>query len=249
MTKEQRFRYEMFARIADFGASNAALFPESTAGGQLFAQVREMVNAIENYLTKRDLARAEAQQVKTATRSAVITGLRVVSAAARRVAVVESGANPFRMPARKSAPVLLSRARLFIDEARKRQDQFARVGVLPTFINAFEAQVNQLDQAVSVQQGSRSRRGNAQAGIENTLVRCFAVVRDLEVAVKVVLHDDPVRMAGWRAARRLEGLQHLATGADHAHDDEAAPGAEPVATPDAPSVAPAAAPPDLEKAS
>ena len=43
MTKEQRFKYQMFVRVRDFGVVHAALFPEASKGGQAFARVSKAV--------------------------------------------------------------------------------------------------------------------------------------------------------------------------------------------------------------
>ena len=38
MTRRQRFKYEMFVRVRDFGVARAALFPEASKSGQAFAR-------------------------------------------------------------------------------------------------------------------------------------------------------------------------------------------------------------------
>ena len=57
MTRRQRYRYEMFVRVRDFGRASQDLFPASSTGGQAFGRVIAAVAAIEDHLTKRDLAR------------------------------------------------------------------------------------------------------------------------------------------------------------------------------------------------
>ena len=60
MKKQQRFKYEMFVRVRDFGAAHAALFPEATTGGQAFARVLAATAAIEEHLKNPVLGKAEA---------------------------------------------------------------------------------------------------------------------------------------------------------------------------------------------
>ena len=70
MPKHQRFKYEMFVRVRDYGITHTELFPESSTGGQTFAKVTATVAAIDEHLKNRVLATAEARKVKAATRAA-----------------------------------------------------------------------------------------------------------------------------------------------------------------------------------
>jgi hypothetical protein len=205
MTKGQRRKYEMFVRVRNFGVVNRDVFPETTGGGQTFAQVAEAVATIEEHLTRREQARAEARKVKATTRAAVTRYMKAIAATGRRVAEREPGTHPFRMPARKSAPVILTTARLFMEAAERRTEKFVGLGMAPTFLADFRKLVDELAQAIALQQDSRGSRRRAQAGIERTLALGFAAVRDLDVTVGNALRDDPIRLAQWDGARRIEG--------------------------------------------
>ena len=85
MTRQQRFKYEMFVRVRDFGAAHAALFPESSKGGQAFARVSSAVAEIDEHMKNHVLGRAEARRVKAATRGAVYEYMKTIAMAARRV--------------------------------------------------------------------------------------------------------------------------------------------------------------------
>lgn len=205
MTKAQRLRYEMFVRVRNFGVANRDVFPESTAGGRTFAHVAEAVAAIEEFLARRTLARAEARKVKATTRTAVTRYMKAIASTGRRAAMGEWGTHPFRMPARKSTPVMLTTARLFLDEAERRQEKFIELGMPPTFLRDFQKLIDELALAVSLQHDSRGSRRKAQAGLDNTLSRGFAAILDLDVTVANALRDDPVRFAQWEGARRIDG--------------------------------------------
>jgi len=206
MNRKQKYRYEMFVRVRDFGTANRGLFAESTVGSAEFEKVTAAVAAIEAHLTGRDLARAEAQRVKVATRRAVTDYMKRIASTGRQVIGAESGMNPFRMPTRKSAAVILSRARLFVAQASRRQPQFVRLGLPETFIREFQTLVDDLDRAVNVRLNSHTARGEAQQGIETALATGFKAIRALDVIVANTLRLDPVRLAAWQAARHLEGL-------------------------------------------
>jgi len=82
MTKEQRFKFEMFVRVRDFGLVHAALFPEASKGGQAFARVSSAVAEIDEHMKDHVLGRAEARKVKAATRGAVFEFLKTIAKAA-----------------------------------------------------------------------------------------------------------------------------------------------------------------------
>ena len=62
MTRQQRFKYEMFVRVRDFGAAHAALFPEASKGGQAFARVLAAVAALDEQQKQLGEVRARARR-------------------------------------------------------------------------------------------------------------------------------------------------------------------------------------------
>jgi hypothetical protein len=204
MNRAQRFKYEMFVRVRDYGTAHTALFPESSTASQSFARVTAAVAAIDDHLKNRVVARA-ARSVKAATREAVFDAMKTLALAARRVTRPEPGTGLFRMPRRRSLKVEIATARAFIEEMEKRQDQFVRFGLPPTFISDFRTLVDDLQRAVEVRLSSKTRRGELQAGIETTLAEGLEVVRDLDAIVAIATRQDPVAFAAWQTARRIEG--------------------------------------------
>jgi hypothetical protein len=238
MNRQQRYRYEMFVRVRDFGAANEALFPRSSEGGQQFARVTAIVADIEEHLKQRDIARVDAQRVKTATRAKVRDYMRTIAHIARRANRTGSGGNRFKLPQRKSVNALVTRARVFADLLQTRGPEFARFGLSPASISEFTALVEQLEQAVAVRMNSRSARRQAQEGVEHALVDGFAIIQDLDALMETTLRNDPVHFAGWQGARRIEGV-----GTPYAVTLPAAPeapaGAEQPDAPATPAVLPA----------
>jgi hypothetical protein len=205
MNRKQRYRYEMLVRVRDFGTANAQLFPGSSKGGRLFGQVSAAVAAVEDHLTRRDRARVEARRVKATTRAAVTGYMVTIARTARRVTAGEPRPSPFKLTGSQTAAAVLSKARLFIAEARPREAAFVEFGLAPTFIRDFTALVDQLDEAVTVRLNGRGWRLKAQTGIENALRSGADALTNLDVLVPNALHDDPVREGHWRGARRIEG--------------------------------------------
>lgn len=181
MNKPQRVRYEALAKVSQFGAANKELFPSESIGGQSFSAVAGAVAALEQHLTSRVVARAEARRVKAATRATLFEYMKKIAKAARRITAKEP-MNPFRIPRYRSATVLVSTARAFIAEAEKRQDDFVRRGLPPTFIADFRSLVDGLEQAVETRWTGATGRRQANAGIEASLKAGLDALQELDVA-------------------------------------------------------------------
>lgn len=206
MDRKQRFRYEMFLRVRDFGVAHAGLFPESSTGEAMFGQVTAAVAAIDEHLKNGVLGAAGARRVKPATRKAVFGYMKTIALLGRRVTRPETGQNPFRMPRGRSLTAELAAARAFVEEAEKRQDEFVRFGLPPTFVSDFRTEVEELQHAVNARLNSKTIRKEAAAGIRTTLAEGLEVIRDLDAAVAAATRTNPIVFAAWEAARRIEGL-------------------------------------------
>ena len=90
MARQQRFKYEMFVQVRDFGAAQAALFPELSKGGQALARVPLTVAVIDEHMKNHVLGGADFEYLKT------------IAKAARRVTRPEPGVSPFRLPRHRS---------------------------------------------------------------------------------------------------------------------------------------------------
>lgn len=211
MTRQQKHRYEMFVRVRDFGAANDALFPSPSTGGQAFERVAAAVAAIDGHLTSRVVARAEARKVKAGTRAAVVEAMKTIAATGRRAVRREAGIGAFRMPRNWSNKALIDAARALAGEARKREAEFVRLGLPPTFISDFDTLVNVLEQAVVTRLNSAHLRRRDQAGIASALNQGFDDIGELDVVVPNALRDDPVRLAQWQRARRIDGRSSSTT--------------------------------------
>lgn len=249
MTRTQRYRYEMFVRVRDFGTAQASLFPESSKGGQTFARVAEAVAAIDEHLKDHVIGKAEAGRVKAATRDAVFEYMKTLAQTGRRVTKAEAGAHAFRLPVHRSLRAEIATARAFIEQAEARQHEFIQFGLPATFIADFRELVDKLQQASEVRLSSKTVRRQALAGVETTLREGLEAIRDLDALVAVATRQDPATFAAWTAARRIEGQSSTApspggaakavkTGSPQA-DGETTPGVVPATGADAAPVRPA----------
>lgn len=247
MKKQQRFKYEMFVRVRDFGTAHAALFPEASKGGQAFSRVKAATTAIEDHLKNHVLGKAEARRIKAATRESLFEYLKTIAAAARRVTLVEPSVSPFRLPRYRSLAAELATARAFMAEAVSRQAEFEQFGLPPTFLSDFKTLVDRLQQAADVRLSAKTVRRRATAGIDTAMAEGLDAARDLDVIVAIAMRmSDPTSFAAWTTARKIEGQ-----GTGSVKSAVAPPVSEPAASPAPPAApAPAATPvTELEKAS
>lgn len=205
MTRNQRLQYDRYVRVRNFGLAMRGVFPESSGVGRAFAVIAAAVSAIEDHMTRRAEARADARRVRTTTRQALSDAMRAIAATGRRVSASETGSRPFRMPRRQSVEVVLSTARQLLNEAQRREEGFVNLGMPPTFLADFRQRIDDLDRATNVQRDSRAHRRRADGGIATALAAAANALRDLDVAVPNAMRGDPVGLAQWSGARHLDG--------------------------------------------
>ncbi len=207
MTRDQRYRYEMFVRVRDFGNSYPALFPAATRGGQTFAAMTAAVAAFDECLQRRVIVRVEAGRVKRATCTEVIDYMKALCRTSRQVTRGEAVRNPFVMPVKRSMSALLAAARTFVDEARMRERAFIDFGMPPAFVGEFTRLVERLEMAAAIQNNGRSSRARVQTAIETAICDGMEAARALDVIATNVLRHDPATLAQWRRARRIDGVR------------------------------------------
>ena len=204
MNRRQRLKHEMFGRVRNFGIANRDVFPEESAVGKKFGQLATVIASIEEQLVRRAQARAEARKVKGTTRQAAMRAIKALASTGRRAATDETAPHPFRLPRGRAATLVLSTARLFREEAERRKEEFLELGMPPAFLENFDRVVNDLADAVALQQDSRGTRGRADGAIEVGLDQGAGIIADLDVAVPNALGTDESRLAQWTNARRID---------------------------------------------
>ncbi len=202
MTRDQRYRYEMFIRVRGFGTTHADLFSPLSTAGRAFARVAEALAAIDRYSQAYIVASA-AKRIKKTTRKLVFRDMKMIALAARRLVQPDGRGNPFRLPRPRSLARELAAARAFLDEAGKRPDDFAALGLPSTFMNEFKRKVDDLQTVIDARLKSRTDRRQARAGIATAIADGFDAACELDVVVTVATRDDPARFAAWGAARHV----------------------------------------------
>lgn len=213
MDRRERSKYEVLARLNEFGREHRALFPDSTVAGEAFAQVAQAVAAIDAHATAKPVAAQNGRSAKIAARAALRAAMSNIARAARTLAADDKRRALLRMPARKSDAVLLHAAPTFAEQAEPVQAEFIKLGLSRTFVADLREATDRLAAEVNERRIGRRHVTEAQRGITHALMEGFSAVRQLDVLVPHALKDHPEALAGWQRDRRLVGTSRRRLGA------------------------------------
>ena len=208
MQGTQRRVYEMFARSRDFKQSRAASFPAASRGGELFAELEEVLAVIEEH-TEVQGSQASAAVQGTANRKAARVALQKSLEAIYRTARAMSYDTPgldklFRLPRGSNDQSLLITARGFVSELEPLKAEFVRHELASTFHDDLRVRVASLEQSITRQNQSNSARVQAATAIKTAIARGIAIVRQLDAIVRNKFAEDPATLAAWESASRVE---------------------------------------------
>ena len=176
MTRYEQARFDMLLRVRDFGTAHRGRFPESSTAGKAFAAVSAAVTTLEAHATARVLAAEEGKKAKRAA---------------------------FRLPKQRSDQAWLTSARAFIREGEAVKARFVTFGMPDTFVTNLQELTGSFEQAIRGWRVGKSGLA-ALAGIKTALGQGLDAARTLDVVLANSLDDDPVLLAAWARARRVE---------------------------------------------
>jgi hypothetical protein len=207
MVKTQRARLEMLLRVKDFGTANAALFPETSLGGQAFAAVAAAAARIESLAETRPVEAITARKAKAEARAAVTAAMREITRTGRGVHPAPGGTNALLMPARDSDASVFAAAHALIHNAEAVKDQLTQLGLPATCISDLRAAVDVFE---STRHGRRrGRRGVASS--ESNMTAAFSAaaqaLRTLDIVVPNAVKQDAGLLAGWKRDREVVGAR------------------------------------------
>jgi hypothetical protein len=200
--------YEMVTRVRDFGAGEAASFPATTLGGELFAEVVAAATELAAHVARRISGSSDARQgtaSKAVAREVLRAALEMIRRTARAMSVTMPGLDAkFRIPRNMSDQELLSTAQAFALDAAPLKADFIRFALPADFLADLDAHIAAFESAINSQHTGRGRQVSATAGIDDALARALAAVRQLDAIVRNTFHDDPQRLAAWESARHVQ---------------------------------------------
>lgn len=242
MTKQDTVRYEMFARVRDFGEKHRALFPESSVGGQAFAAVAAAVDQLSHNAVDKLSTAAEGKRTKTVTRQALDDRLVGLARTARAIAAKTPGfgVDAFRLPRPRTGPALVAAGRVFIRRAEAYKREFIAHGRPETFIADLTALVDAFERALRSREAGKSDQRAAKAGIAAAMASAQAALVTLDDVVANTFENDRVTLAVWKGDRRIGGT-YKAKAVNVVPEPALAPAPAPAVTVTSPAGGPAAA--------
>ena len=205
MEQFNRRRYEMLARVRDFGTTYGHLFPESTLAAKAFAVVTNAVGDIEARDVTQTTASVSARGTrKKDARRALYERLLLLAKTAQVIPDADAAFKAhFDLPYWPSDQVLLTTARQFTQRAEEVATQFVGHGMPQTFVSDLKTLIDGLEAAVRNRGMSRDQLVAARAGIRQALANGFTAVWQLDAIVANHLPGDKVVQEVWKRSRRM----------------------------------------------
>lgn len=200
--------YEMFLRVGTFGAAEAAAFPATSRGAQLFATIAaaaaELADHVAAQLAGTNAVRA-GSSTKATARDALRRSLERIRRTARAMAHETPGLdNKFRIPRTPTDQELVAIAKVFGADALPIKSEFIKYALPATFVDDLNAQLTDFNEALTRQNEGKEGQVTATAAIEDAVDRALAALRPLDVIVRNTFHEKPAKLAAWESAKHVE---------------------------------------------
>lgn len=209
MKDSERRKYEMLARVRDFGAARAGAFADGSLGKELFDGLDGVVGELDAHAGRQSSsasAAAEGTTSRASARAALREDLEAISRTARAMALDNPGLEDrFRLPRNnRNDQTLLSAARAFLSDAEPLKAEFIRHELPADFLDDLRADIEDFEQAITSQNRSAEARTAATSAIDAAIERGTNIVRQLDAVVRNKFRDDPATLAAWVMASHTE---------------------------------------------
>lgn len=213
MEDRQRFKAEMFVRVDELGVAEAASFPATSLGGQLFADLKALIAELNDYAARQSSGRTSAEQgasTKSEAREALKDDLEAISRTARAMSEEVGGLeDKFRLPRGNSSDqALIAAARAFAADALPLRATFIAYEMPADFLDDLNDDIKAFEAAVNAQATGRREHVTATAAIDDIIERGMQIARRLDAIVRNKFSDQPAKLAAWLSARHIQRVAH-----------------------------------------
>jgi hypothetical protein len=202
------WRYEMFLRVREYGAARLTEFPVTTLAGELFADLNQLITAIEAATAKQASERSaalESSDSKSAARDELRRDLEAISRTARALALSRPGLeDKFRAPRSIGDQALLTLARAFAADALPLKDDFIRRGLPEDFLEDLASDIEAFEQAINRKIQTQEAQVAATATIDPLIERGINIVRELDAIMRNKYANDAGALAAWLSASHTQ---------------------------------------------
>jgi hypothetical protein len=200
-------KYEMIARVADFGARNASLFPKKTAAVGL---VKDLQTVVGKMSESRLSQSAATEELRTSTKEklekheTLVRQLEAIHQTAEALNV-----DGFVLTQKYNSSQLCDIARSFIEAAGPLKAQFLLHGLPSNFIESLKPAAAELRGAIESQIAARDRRRQSAQDFDSALEEALTCLQRFDALVANTLSGDLSAMAAWEVARRLDPIRSV----------------------------------------
>ena len=212
MNSSEMRRFDMFTRVRDFGLTHASMFPAASLGGQSFAEINAVIEALNTQAVAQSSGLHSAQQStegKAAVRDALHAEMEMMTRTARVMAIDTPGLDDkFRLPRSNAERAWLTAARTFHADALPLKDDFIAHEMPADFLVTLDALITDYEEALASGHQSTAKHVAASAAIDKGIERGMTAARKLDSIVRNKFHNDPATLAAWASARHIERVPH-----------------------------------------
>jgi hypothetical protein len=208
MNNQERFRYQMFIRLRQFGTENAADFPAGGVGATQFAEISTVIGLIEGLAANQSAGFGSARFAfasKDTARENLRETMSEISRTARAMVYQFPGIDAkFRLPRNKTDTNLLAAARAFESESEVYKEDFIAYGLAADFREELRNEADALEASLRMAGAALNGQVAATAEIGAVIRRGMIAQRILKGVVKNKYRADVGKLAAWLSASHIE---------------------------------------------
>ena len=208
MDDRERRRYDMFVRVKQFMAENAADFPADSVGTKQAAEVSIVIDLLDQLSGDQVAGFGDARfsfAGKNSARENVREDISDIARTARSMNYqFPNIAEKFRMPRGNNDQQLLAAARAFLTEAAPREADFKSYGMPDDFLTDLQTDIEAFETALGTTGAAVDSHVEATAEIDEAIRRGMIAKRILDGVVKNIFRNNAGKLAAWTSASHIE---------------------------------------------
>jgi hypothetical protein len=208
MTNNQTRRLAALGRIGVFGTLHPTDFPVGSKAAELLGQIKTAETDAASGGTGQETgggAMRAGTQTKADLYDELYEDLRAINRTAKALAADVPGLDEkFRMPRSPSYGQVLTSARAFLADATPLAASFIEYEMPADFLADLAADIAAFEAAEDDQGAGLTNRVGATRTVAQAIMAGIAALRKLDPLLRNKYRNDPVRLAEWFSASRVE---------------------------------------------
>jgi hypothetical protein len=208
MNNQEKFRYEMFIRVQQFGLENAVDFPAGSIGAKQFVEISAVIGLIEGFAANQSASFGAARFAfvgKDTARENLRGTMSEISRTARSMVYQFPGIDAkFRLPRNRSNTNLLAAARAFESESAAYEADFVAYGLATDFRNELKNEADTFEASIAPTGAALNSQVAWTAELGAVIRRGMIAYRILKGVVKNKYRADVGKLAAWLSASHIE---------------------------------------------